>query len=194
MSKTHTLPAPMYPVDDMGKLGPAMRALPTDRMRAFVTFLVTTGQNNHAAAARAAGYQGNEDTIKVTGHRLAHDERVINALHEEGKRRMQSAAVLAAGVLVNLANDPTDKKVQLRAAEALLNRVGLHATTEHIVSRGEDSGGMIENIKRLAAELGLDAVKLLGAYGVSEKKKAEAIDTEATEVVEHDTTGLEDVL
>lgn len=195
MSKARHLPVVIGPADE-GKFGPAMRALPTERMRRFVIAVVEGGTANFTQAALAAGYSdgGTSNTIRVTAHRLAHDERVIRAIHEEADRRLRSAAVVAASTLVTLAQDTTDKKVQLRASEAILNRSGLHALTEHKVTVEDVTGAtQIERIKEMAKALGLDAKALLGRYGVSEEKKAAAIDVDAEEV-STGREGLEDVL
>jgi hypothetical protein len=174
---------------DEGVMGEAMLAL-TPRQRKFVTVLLTSGRNNHAAAAGLAGYQGTADTLAVTGHRLAHDQRVLRAIREEADRRIRAHAVLATSVLIEIAEDPmAQNKDKLKAVEMLLNRGGLHAITEskQIIEHHDLSGkALIERARQLAGELGMDVTKLLGTAGVSEvaAPKPETIDAEFTEVHE----------
>src|SRR5690349_3017404 len=94
---------------EKGRLGPKMKAL-NDRQQAFVVALLTQGTRNYAAAARTAGYQGEESgALRVSAHRLAHDERILAALREETERRMQASIGMAAEVLLSIAEDPTHK-------------------------------------------------------------------------------------
>lgn len=154
-----------------GALGPAMNALPNDRQRAFVCALLEYGDNNHTRAAACAGYTGNDNTIRVTAHRLSHDELVLAAMHEEASRRMNAGKVMATSKLLEIAADTTHKD-QLKAVLSVLDRTGLHAKTEHTVkvrdeSRTEDA--MIERIKQLGTKLGLqpeEQRKLLASAGV----------------------------
>lgn len=180
---------------DEGVMGDAMLAL-TPRQRAFVTVLLTSGRNNHAAAAKMAGYQGTADTLAVTGHRLAHDQKVLRAIREESDRRIRAHAVLATGVLIEIAGDDmAQHKDRLKAVEMLLNRGGLHAITEskQVIEHHDLTGkALIERVKQLAGEIGADPVKLLGTVGIEEAKPTpEMIDAEFTEVIE--TTEAEPV-
>ena len=62
--------------DDYGQLGPAMKALPNDRWRAFVEFYIAqtfTNKNREnygaqAAAARQAGFGKPNSTARVLAH------------------------------------------------------------------------------------------------------------------------------
>lgn len=185
---------------DRGRLGPAMKALPTDRMRAFVMAILDLGMVDHTRAAMMAGYASeNREALRVQAHRLAHDERVQAAIQEEAKRRMTAGAAIAASKLVDFLNDP-DKKVALRAIEMLMNRVGLHATTEHkvAVEHTLNEAETIARIQNLAGLLGVDAQQLLGAAGVAlpapAKPQGEVVDAEFTVVEPTSTDGLEDIL
>lgn len=176
-------------------LGPAMLAL-NDRQRNFVVALLETGSANHTEAAAMAGYSGDRATLQVTGHRLAHDDRVLEAIREEAHRRMRSSAILASSALVEIISnrEGEETKDRLKAIDMLLNRVGLHGTTEHktTVTHTMDEKQMVARIKALAEGLGLDAKKLLGSAGV-------VIDAEFREVPAEETSGdgsegLEDLL
>lgn len=173
---------------DHGSLGPAMRALPTDRQRAFVTALLDTG-NNHTRAAKMAGYVGNEETMRVTAHRLFHDDMVQAAIHEEAIRRLSSAKIMAVSGLIEIASNSPEPKDRLKAIGMILNRVGINEKTEHTVNVNDVSKtdeAMIGRISALADKLGLDKKALLGEAGV-------VIDAEFT-VVESSTDGIEDLL
>jgi phage terminase small subunit len=115
--------------NDLPEYGPAMQAL-SPMMRAFVLALLDQrGRRNNTAAARRAGYAGGSPVaLRVTGHRLAHDARVIAALHEEAGKRMETAAHIAAGAVIAVMTkkDAKDKDV-LKAAGMILDRTGYGA-------------------------------------------------------------------
>lgn len=114
--------------------------------------------------AKAAGYSDrSHNALRVTAHRLFHDEKVLAALHEEAGKRLRSSAVLGVSILAKIARTDGHKD-QLKAAEALLNRVGFHETTEHKVTVDHVGGDdAVARIRRAAALLGKDPTELLGA-------------------------------
>lgn len=157
------------------KFGPAMRSL-TDMQQRFVLFLMDSGSSNATEAAEAAGYSTNSNqALRQQGSYLMHDEKVQAAMREVGQARI-SGVTMKAIRTVEKALDSTDHKAALKAAEMVLNRAGLHATSEHKVTvehiTDEDK---VARIKALAMTLGLDPSKLLGAAGV-------VIDADYTEV------------
>lgn len=188
---------PSVELPDVGSLGPAMLALPTDNMRAFVCALMEAGDNNHKRAAIAAGYQGNDNTLQVTAHRLAHDDRVLAAMHEESVRRLNTGKVMAVSTLLTLVRDAQKDSDKLKAIEMVLNRVGMHGQSEHKVTVNDVSrtdAAMIDRIKQLAAKMGLDADKLLGEQPSKATSTAlTVIEAEFTEV-EGSSDGLEDLI
>ena len=154
------------PTFDTGRLGPAMEALPP-RMRQFVMAIIQTGCTN-AKAADLAGYQGGPDTWKAMGWRLAHDSRVQAAIQEEAAKLIRTSAVMAIGVVQDIARNPNvDPKDRLKAALAILDRSGLHAHTEHTlkVEHQPSESETLRQIKELAERLGVDPVQFLGRYG-----------------------------
>lgn len=166
MSEIH----PLLTLTPDAKLGPAMLNL-NERQRAFVIAMVEMGGINISRAALAAGYgNGNAASAAVLGHRLAHDERILTAIHEEAHRRLRSGAIMAVQTLLEIANDQSAKHGdRLKAVEMMLNRSGLHAVTEHNVKVERydvTDESMIKKIKLLAEKQGLDPVKLLGSAGV----------------------------
>lgn len=175
---------------DRGKLGPCMGKL-NDRQRQFVYAMMETGQVNHTACARAAGYQGDGNAMRVTAHRLAHDEDIQAAIQEVARKAMGAAQLVATGHLILMAQNVAHKD-QLSAIKELMNRSGLQAVTEHRVSvtHSADRESVVKQIALLAREQGLDPQKLLTGYGV-------VVDAEFNEVEQADDAsaeGLEDVL
>ena len=174
-------------VEHRENLGPAMRAL-RPRQRRFVVALLHLGgigARQNAEAAREAGYTGDRLTITRTAHRLAHDPMVLAAIEEEGRKRLHAGIITATSALVEIASDPLHKD-RLKAAGMVLDRVGMHATTEHRVLTAHVGGGdkaMIGRIRDLAAQLGVDPVKLLG-YDPSSAPAAHAEETVEAEYEE----------
>lgn len=178
-----------YPAVNLN-LGPKMMAL-TPRQRAFVFAMLETGQDDHTRCARMAGYTGNDNVLYVTAHRLAHDEKIQTAIHEQASKRLKAGAIMATGTLLAIAKNPVHKD-QLKAALEIMNRSGLHAITESKVTHEHtlDDKAAIQRVKDLALSLGIDAKKLLGNYGI-----VEAEYTEVPEEEEFDpAAGLEDLL
>lgn len=159
---TANLPTVVIPPDAV--FGPAMQAL-TERQRLFVlAALDDGGTKSNTEYARAAGYNGSPATLQVTGHRVAHDPKVLDAMIEEGTKRMHSGVIVATSELVRLCRGALKDADKLKAIDMLLNRVGLHAKTEHklTVRRESNEAEMIESITKLATEFGMDPAKLLG--------------------------------
>jgi phage terminase small subunit len=175
--------------DEGYRFGPMMKALPSDRMRQWVISYLDNGGRDQGKAAAEAGYTGSHQTLAVTGHRLAHDERVQAALHEEAHKRLRAGTILSVSVLTEIiSNDTQQTKDRLKAIEMLLNRTGLHAQTEHkvTVEHTVSEEKMVERIMFLSQQLGLDAKKLLGSAGV-------IVDADF-KVVDGSADGLEDVI
>jgi hypothetical protein len=152
--------------DDL-ELGPAMSPL-SEMQRKFVRAVIQLQQNgirNVAAAARAAGYSDSKEACKVTGHRLIHDARIQAALLEESKKRINAAAaIVATPVCVEIAlNEKLSARDRLHACEMLFVRGGMLAQTEHKVTvEHRQPKQMLELAERLAKELDIDPVRLLG--------------------------------
>jgi hypothetical protein len=178
--RTHII-TPVVP--DEGVLGPAMRALPTDRMRAFVVAMhenALRGENARYVAYRDAGYGGPNQTqksITTSANQLAHDERVQRAFVEEGLRRLGSMVPIAAGTIAEIIMSPKSTATErMRAAGMILNRVGMPETTEHKVTtkREFSDAEKLESALRIARVLGMDPRVLLGNYGIPLPARLEA--------------------
>lgn len=136
----------------------------TERQKNFIRHLLETGSNNMTRAAAAAGYTGDRLTLQVTGHRLAHDPKVQAAMQEEAKRRMNANVIMATSKVAELI-ESTDPRVALKAAEMVMNRGGVHATTEvkHTHELTYNSDEMVQRLQLLAKQLGMNAENLLGS-------------------------------
>jgi len=150
--------------ETLESFGPAMIEL-TDRQRQLVMTALAYPTMHDWQVAEAAGYSHrSHGALKVTAHRLFRSEKILAALHEEAGKRLRGSAVLGVATLEKIARTDGHPQ-QLRAAEALLNRIGLHERSEHKVTverKDLSSGQMIERIRALAERLGVDASKLIG--------------------------------
>lgn len=188
-------------IPDEGYMGPAMKALPSDRMRAFVIACnqpSSDGSVNYSQAARNAGYSDTTPgSIGVQAHRLAHDERIQAAMLEEAQRRMGAALPLATAAVVQIMTQATKNSERLKAAAMIFNRAGMSEKTEHTVTvtRTETPEQKIERAIRLAKELGLDPKQILGNVGIALPKELTHSSTlEFAPVPVGTLEGLEDFL
>lgn len=163
--------AVIHPAIDMPKeyqCGPAMSKL-NERQQAFVVAMLDFGGRNNTKAALAAGYAEGID-LKRTAYRLAHDELIQAAIKEEGQKRLNAGTIMAVNTLLEIADSASvETKDKLKAVEMILNRTGMHATTEHKVAvthQDATSDEMIKRIEQLAGKLGVDPQKLLGNCAV----------------------------
>jgi phage terminase small subunit len=145
------------------EFGPKMQAL-SDRQRLFVLELVADPLMSRSEAARLAGYSNSSEGAKVTAHRLMHDQRIIEALHEQAGKRLWAISMKAA-YRVEQMLDSEDDKVALKAAVAVLDRTGFGAQQNiniHQTVRDESSKGILKRIEALADRLGVPVTGLLG--------------------------------
>lgn len=126
--------------DSDESFGPAMRRC-TPLQRRFVQAILITGGRNQKRCALIAGYKGNDQTLAVTGFRVAHTPYVQAAILEEASKRLGGAAIDAVSTVLDILNDPkTSDRDRLHAAQMVNDRVGLHAKTEHTVNVTNDIG------------------------------------------------------
>lgn len=136
-----------------------------EKQRAFVLAMIEVPGCSHAEAARRAGYSNVAEGAKVRGHYCAHNPAVQAAIREEAGKRLNSASLAAAGVLMQLLTDETvEPKDRIRAAGMLLDRSGFGAAqTINVNKTTTDRTGkaIMERIVALASKHGLDPAKLL---------------------------------
>lgn len=171
---TRNLPAPIVRTDDLAELGPAMRALPNDAWRVFVSALVQTG----CTAQRAAHLAGFAPHRNGLGARMTQDPRVQAALHEEAVKVLRVDGVVCIRYLREIAGDKeAAHRDRLKAIDMILSRGGFAATTQHNVVVSQKSDEQLKaELAAMADELGLTGeakAKLIGGR---------VIDAEFTEV------------
>jgi phage terminase small subunit len=137
--------APLEPVD--AKDGPKMLALPTDRHRAFVRALYTVkpGHGANVKAAKIAGFgteQSSASSMATIASRLAHDERVIEAIAEENEKYIRSSAPRAVRALSNLIEDPRHRD-HARGIAMVLDRTNPVEQLHLVKHEHEASSSMI---------------------------------------------------
>lgn len=172
-------------MSDEWELGPKMLAL-TERQRRFVLELVADPLMSRAEAARLAGYSDIAEGAKVRAHGLMHDQRIIDALHEQAGKRLWAISMKAAH-RVDQMLDSDDDKVVLKAAVAVLDRTGFGAQQNININqtvRDESSKAILGRIEALADRLGVPVAGLLGAKSSSgtEKINMPVVDAEFSEV------------
>lgn len=179
-------------VENKTAVGPAMKALPTDRQRTFVRALVQTGCNA-TQAAEAAGYKAEpRQNLKDVGYDLTHDPRIQAALLEEGQKQIRAGGIACISIVQNIARDPTAKDGdRLKACEMLWSRGGFHQVTEqHIQVSQQSPEELKEEIRRFIAEFHLSPSTQKEMFG-------DVLDASFEEVpkkYEPSFEGLEDLL
>jgi hypothetical protein len=141
--------------------GPAMKALPSDRHRAYVHALyqVKPGHGSGVKAAKLAGWGSTTSSpasLATIASRLAHDERVLAAIREEDEKRIRSSAPRAISALSALVENPKHKD-HARGIAMVLDRVHPLETTHHVKVEHDvtpsfkETAAIMERIAMLAA-------------------------------------------
>ncbi|MFD0613110.1 hypothetical protein ACFQZO_23520 [Bradyrhizobium sp. GCM10027634] len=139
-----------------------MKALPTDRHRAFVRCLyqVKPGHGAQVKAARMAGWgspTSNAKTMAAIASRLAHDERVQRALYEEDQKRIRATAPRAIRALAALVEDPKHRD-HARGIAMVLDRLHPIETTHKVTvahdvtPSAQQTAEILERISQLSAK------------------------------------------
>ena len=142
-----------------------MKALPSDRHRAFVRALyqIKPGHGANVKAAKLAGF-GTETSppgsMATIASRLAHDERVLEAIREEDEKRIRASAPRAISALSSLIENPGHRD-HARGIAMVLDRVHPVETTHTVKVEHEAASSMrataevIERILLLSARVGV---------------------------------------
>ena len=155
--------APLEPVE--AEDGPAMKALPSDRHRAFVRALyqVKPGHGANVKAAKLAGFglpSSSAQSMATIASRLAHDERVLTAIAEEDQKRIRASAPRAIRALSSLIENPNSKD-HARGIAMILDRTLPLETIQKVTVEHQASSSMkataevFERIMLLAARAGV---------------------------------------
>jgi hypothetical protein len=177
--KTDGVPPPKIPEGDYG---PKFKALSKDRHRAFVLALVQQGSRDYTAAYKLAGYLSADEFANQEASRLAHDTRIQEALHEEASRRLHGLVPLALRTVGDIMENENAKDAdRLKASLGVMDRAGLHTTTEHkITLELADDPEMLAQIKLLAERNGIPLERLLGA------RLSKVVEGEYTDITPND--------
>lgn len=176
-------------VPDDFKLSKGMKAL-SPKARGFVLALVELGGRDQKIAAERAGYTGTGASLAVTGHRLAADPRVQAVIVEEAQALARASSLAAVAVTVSIMNDEgAGKQVRLNAAGRIMALAALEpektSNVNHIIEVKPTTKEQIDQVVRMATDVGMDPRKLLGKAGI-------ILDADFSVVASND--GLEDLL
>ena len=173
--------APLEPID--AKDGPKMKALPSDRHRAFVRALYTVrpGHGARVKAAKLAGFgcpTSSPQSMATIASRLSHDERVLDAIREEDLKYIRSSAPRAISALSRLIENPRHKD-HARGIAMVLDRT--HAI-ESVVNVKLDASpalkataDVLARIAELATRVGIDVSKMPPMIDVTPASKSERV-------------------
>ena len=161
MSQELTIPteteAPEY--------GPKMSAL-APLQRRLVEVYLEHPTWSATAMALEAGYA--QSSAAVRGSINLRDPRVIEAINEEGSRRLRAGGPLAVMGLMKMVVNEAHKD-HFRACVAVADRTGFHALSEHKVTvddkRPQTKRELIDAVKNIAAELKLSPAMIAELTG-----------------------------
>jgi hypothetical protein len=164
---------------------PSMRGL-TPLQRRFVLAQAADPFGTQADWARAAGYSDASEGAKVIGCNLMRSVRIQTATAEVARYTLgfEGPHLAAAGLLRIARNE--DHPQHLKALELILDRVGMHAQSEHRVQveHTDRTGKALEARLRAAAlELGIDVSQFLGVNSQTGQKLIEAQAVEVKDAV-----------
>ncbi|HEV2549262.1 MAG TPA: hypothetical protein VGU20_18115 [Stellaceae bacterium] len=188
MSDTKQQALIIYDEATHGKLGPAMKALGTDKQRAFVIALVKLGCTVRRAA-QLAGYADNPNSLDCRGYQLSHDPKIQAALQEEGVKALRTSGVAAISVLEEIMRNPQSAdRDRISAAKEVLGRGGFASLSEHNINITHRSEAELDaEMEAVGRELGWSEEQIAKAVGrkVKKKRSDEAIDvTEEVTIIE----------
>jgi phage terminase small subunit len=173
--------------EDWGTLGPAMKALPNDRQRAFVEYYVLSTKPGYGAqvtAARRAGYGTSNSTPTIMANiawRLMQDEQIQAAIIEASRKVLRGMAPGAVRAVHNLINDPAHKD-HARALDMVLSRsdpITMHQVvdvTHRHVDRDQEEIEELRAVRQLGAPRE-KLIEIFGGNGLARLEALEAADT-----------------
>jgi hypothetical protein len=184
--------------EDWGEYGPAMRALPNDRWRAFVEFLLLEPPTRGAQtrAARRAGFKETRPAyLARMALRLMRDERIIAVIGEESRKMLRAAAPDAVKQLLALVRN-SEHRDHARAIGMVLARTDpeIQRTDLQVTHRVIDADQEALEELRAARALGATREKLIELFGgnylprlerleaAEMERSAKVIEAEAVEV------------
>lgn len=166
------------PDPEIGGLGPAMLAC-NPAQRRFAVAAVMFPLAKDWQIAKAAGYADrSHGSLRVTAHRLFHDERVLAAIRECADKEVRSGAMLGIATIKKIVrSDGHRDQFKAAALMAGLNRFTVDQNVNINQNVTDNSGkAIMERIRALANKHGLPIQALLGATS------APVVDAEFSEV------------
>jgi hypothetical protein len=152
--------APLEPVDAQD--GPAMKALPTDRHRAFVRamYQVRPGHGAAVRAAKLAGFGTPDSTpqsMATIASRLTHDERVQAAFAEQDQLFIRASAPRAIRALSSLIENPKAKDHARGIAMVLDRTMPVEFNVKHkhehdVTPNAMETAQILQRIAELSAK------------------------------------------
>ena len=145
-------------------LGPAMTALnPSQRRFAIAAVMFPLAKDWQIA--KAAGYSDrSHGALRVSAHRLFHDEKVLAAIRECADKEVRSGAMLGIATIKKIVRSDGHRD-QFKAAAMLAGLSGFSVAQNINVNQTvtDNSGkAVMERIERAAAVLGIEPAALLG--------------------------------
>jgi hypothetical protein len=180
-------PPPKLPAKvDWGKYGPAMREL-SEQHRRFALALATdpatllsdSGYGRFTRAARAAGYfESNPANLGKLAWQLGHDSRIVLAVQELARTRIELAAPLVADRYIALLQD-TSSPHHGRAVMAGYDRLAPIVSTQKIDVTHRLIDPDQEALEELRAlrHLGTSREKLIELFGGNGLSRLERLET-----------------
>lgn len=170
------------PDPDETSLGPAMLALNAAQRR-FAMAAVIYPLAKDWQIAKAAGYSDrSHGALRVSAHRLFHDEKVLAAIKECADKEIRGSAMLGIATMKKIVRNDLHKD-QLKAAQTLVGLAGFTIDQNINVKqtiRDESGSAIMGEIKRLAEKLGVPVAQLLERKAPA--TAAPVIDAEFSEV------------
>jgi hypothetical protein len=171
--------------EDWGQLSTEMRALPNDAWRIFCLALVAGRQKHgrYAAAARVAGLGKNSTPANVAklAWKIAHDERMIEAVAVESRKYLRAGHPEAVNTLYDIMRDPTHRD-RARVAMAFVDRADPIVSKQDISVTHKivdpDQAALEEY--RALIQLGTPRDKLLALFGHNGLERIEALEAADT--------------
>lgn len=167
------------PDPDVGGLGPKMLAL-NPAQRRFAVAAVMYPLAKDWQIAKAAGYSDrSHGALRVTAHRLFHDEKVLAAIRECADKQIRSGAMLAIATIEKIVRSDGHRD-QFKASQWLagLNRFTVDQNININQTVKDESGkALLAKIEQFAGNLGVPVTGLLGS-----KPAAPVLDGEFSEV------------
>lgn len=175
-----TIGTPTVPDPDVTGLGPAMLACnPAQRRFAIAAVMYPLAKDWQIA--KAAGYADkSHGSLRVTAHRLFHDEKVLSAIKECADKEIRGSAMLGIATIKKIVRNDIHKD-QLKAAQTLVGLAGF--TIDQNINlnqtiKDQSGAAIMQEIARLAGKLGVPLPQLLG----HREARAEPVDAEFSEV------------